>query len=166
MRRPDVGRAREVGDRTGQLEHTVVGACREVQLAHGRLHQPLARAIELAVAAHLGRPHIGVGQQARALETLGLDLPSGRNPLADSMRRLAQPLSAELLVVHAWNIYVDVDAVEQRPRDALLLARYHGGRARAVPLAVPVIAAWARIHCCDSQPEAPCPAKALRILYG
>jgi len=58
MSRANITGPGKVGDGACQLEHAVVGARREVQLAHGRLHQPLARAIELAVAAHLGRPHV------------------------------------------------------------------------------------------------------------
>ena len=99
VRRPDVVGAGQVGDRARQLEHAVVGARREVQLAHGRLHQPLARAIELAVPAHLGRPHVGVGQQARALEALGLAHARGGDPLAHRAGWLALPLGGQLVVV-------------------------------------------------------------------
>src|SRR5262245_56694100 len=49
---------------------------------------------------------------------------------------LAQPLAAELLVVDARHVDVDVDAVEQRSRDALLLARDDVGRAGASLLCI------------------------------
>jgi hypothetical protein len=52
MRRADILGAGQVGDRAGELEHAMVCARREVQLPYRRLHQPLARRIQLAVLAH------------------------------------------------------------------------------------------------------------------
>jgi hypothetical protein len=143
VRRPDVGRSRQVGDRAGQLEHAVVGPRREVQLAHRRLHQPLPGAVERAVRAHLGRPHIGVGQQPGATEALGLAHARRRDPLAHGAGGLALPFRSQFFVIHAWHLDVDVDPVEQRAGDALLVARDNRGRVGAGLLAVAVIAAWA-----------------------
>ena len=33
---------RQIGDGTAQLEHTVIGPCREIHLAHGGAHEVLA----------------------------------------------------------------------------------------------------------------------------
>jgi hypothetical protein len=71
---------------------------------------------------HLSQAQIGVGAETGAFEAPGLNMPSSRNPLAVGGRRLAQPLAQQLLVVHARHVDVDLDAVEQRPRDVLLLA--------------------------------------------
>jgi hypothetical protein len=46
MRRPDVRGSRQIGNRAGLLEHTVVGARRETQPARRRLHQVLAGFVE------------------------------------------------------------------------------------------------------------------------
>jgi hypothetical protein len=56
-----------------------------MQLAHGRLHQALAGFVEPAVLAHLGRSHVGIRQQPRALEALGLELPRCGHPLTDGV---------------------------------------------------------------------------------
>ncbi len=85
MRWPDVFRAGQVGDRARQLEHAMVGARREVQLAHGRLHQPLAGLVEPAVLADLGWPHVGVGAQAGAFEALALERSGGGDALANGL---------------------------------------------------------------------------------
>ena len=42
----------QVGDGAGELEHAVVGARRDVQLAYGRLHEALAGLVQPAVLAH------------------------------------------------------------------------------------------------------------------
>jgi len=68
MRRANLLLSRQVGDRAGELEYTVVAARREVQLAHGGLHQRLARAIQLTVRAQLGGAHGGVAVRVRQRE--------------------------------------------------------------------------------------------------
>jgi hypothetical protein len=111
--------------------------------AQSSLHQPLARAIELAMPAHFGRPHVGVGQQARVREALGLAHARGGHPLAHRAGWLTLPFGRQLVVVHARHVDMDIDAVEQRPRDALLVARDDGWRADTLALGVPLVAAWA-----------------------
>jgi hypothetical protein len=59
---------------------------------------------------------------------------------------LAQALAAQFLVVDARHVDVDVDAVEQRAGDALLVARHHRRRAGALLLGVSGIAAWAGMN--------------------
>jgi hypothetical protein len=127
---------RQVGDGAGELEHAMMRPCREVQLAHSRLHEVLAGTVERAVCPHLGRPYVGVGQQARALEALSLTHARRGDPLAHRAGRLAQALDAELLVLDARHLDMDVDAVEQRIGDTLLVACDNCGRASAAFLRV------------------------------
>ena len=77
---------------------------REVQLVHGRLHQPLPGAVEQAVQPHLGRPHVGIRAQPGAFETLGLAHPRGTHALAHRAGGLALPFRRELVVVDAWHL--------------------------------------------------------------
>ena len=58
--RGDALAARQVGDGARQLEHAVVGARGQLELAHGRLHQGAAGIVQGAELAHLGRAHVGV----------------------------------------------------------------------------------------------------------
>jgi len=146
MCRSDVIGPRQVGDRARQLQHPMVGACRKVQLAHGRLHQPLARALELAVPAHLGRPHVGVGQQPRALEALGLAHARRGDALAHRAGWFALPFSGQLIVIHARHIHMDVDSIDQRAGESLLVARDDGCRTGTLPLGIAGVAAWAGMN--------------------
>jgi hypothetical protein len=57
-----------------------------------------------------------------------LTFASRLNTNTDSCRGFSLPLVSQLLVVDAGNLDVDVDAVEQRAADALLVAGDGGGR--------------------------------------
>jgi hypothetical protein len=83
--------------------------------------------------------------------SIGSDLAG--NPLGHGVRRLAEPLSGQLLVVHSGHVGVDVDRIEQWTGDALLVTRHDIGRADAALLAVAVVVAWAGVF-------------AKRTLYG
>jgi hypothetical protein len=96
--------------------------------------------------------HVGIRAQACALEALDLERSGQGDTLANGVRRLTQLLPKELLVVDAWHVHMDVDAVEQRTGDALLVARHHRGRAGASLLWVLPVAAWAGLHGCSNLP--------------
>jgi len=107
----------------------VIGARRQVELAHGRLHQRAAGVIQRAELAHFGgrmsalqvsdggRPSVPRAKRRRWRWRGGFDAP------LDGRRRLTQAGVAEFLVCDARHFDVDVDAVEQRAGDALLVAR-------------------------------------------
>ena len=98
--------------------------------------------VDRAVVAHLGRAHVGVGGQAgggggfRAVgvptwspranpplrRTRGLSRPRRFDPRPDGRRWLPAALVAELLERDARDFDVDVDPVEQRAGEALLVA--------------------------------------------
>ena len=65
---------------------------------------------------------------------------------------LALPGSRQLLVVDTQHIHIDLDPVEQRPRDALLVTRHHRRRAGAVFLWILPVDAWAGIQGCFDLP--------------
>ena len=141
VRRPNVISASKVGDRARQLEHAVVAARRELQLPHRRLHQALARAVERAEAPHRGRSPVGVGQQARAAKALALAHPRAAVTRSRTAREGSPCRSAASFSYGTRDLDVDVDPVEQRAGDALLVARHHGARAGALLLAVAVVSA-------------------------
>ena len=126
----------EVGDGAGELEDAVKGAGAELELGHRRLHERFARLVELAVLAHLGRSHVGVGlvQQAPVAlrregifgqglgEAVALDGAGGLDASANGAAGLAEAVGEELVVIDAGDVDVDVDAVEEGAGDALLVA--------------------------------------------
>jgi hypothetical protein len=120
--RLDAGSAGQVGDGAGELEHPVVGAGRELELAHGRFHQALAGVVQAAPAPDLGRAHLAVGAQPAAGEALRLELPGRDHALADALRRLAAALAGQLVILDLRHLDVDIDPIEQRPRQTLLVA--------------------------------------------
>jgi hypothetical protein len=90
-------------------------------------------------------PIVSVGAQPRAAEAPCLHDAGGGDPRADGQRRLALALAAQLLVVDTRHVHVDVDPVEQRAGDALLVARDDRRRTGAGFLGVAMIPAGAGI---------------------
>jgi len=72
VRRGDRFSSRQIGNRPPQLEHTMEGSRRQLELVHRLPHQRAAGLIQRAVGAHLGRPHVAVGLQLRPLEAIPL----------------------------------------------------------------------------------------------
>jgi hypothetical protein len=71
----------QIGNRSGQFEHPMIGSPRELELAHGRLHQALGGCIWLAEFADFGSAHIGICQAVRdAPETNALAFSCRNNP--------------------------------------------------------------------------------------
>ena len=126
----------EVGDGAGEFEDAMEGAGAQLQLRHRRLDERFARLVEFAVLAHLGRSHVGVGLVQEAAVALGqegifgqrlrqavaLDGAGGLDAGANGAAGFAEAVSEELVVVDARDVNVDVDAVEERAGDALLVA--------------------------------------------
>ena len=126
----------EVGDGAGELEDPMKGAGAELKLRHRRLDQCLARLVQLAVLPHLGWSHVGVGLVQQAAVTLrrervfgqgpgravALDGAGGLDAGAEGAAGFAEAVGEELVVVHARDVDVDVNAVEEGAGDALLVA--------------------------------------------
>ena len=126
----------EVGDGAGELEDPMKGAGAELQLRHRRLDERLAGLVQLAVLAHLGWPHVGVGlvQEAavaprrervfrqRFRQAVALDGAGAFDAGANGAAGLTEAVGEELVVVDARDVNVDVDAVEEGAGDALLIA--------------------------------------------
>jgi len=98
------------------------------------------------VRAQLGGAHVGVAVRVRQREAAPLEVACQLHARADGGRRLAQTRARQLLVVHARHLHMDVEAIQQRPRDTLLVARHHRGRADTHALGVAVPAAWTHVR--------------------
>jgi len=112
----------QIGDCPRELEDTVICSRGELQLAHRRAHQAFARRVEPAMVAHLGRSHLRVRHRLRAGEACRLDRPRRLDARPHLRRRFAEPIVGQLLVFDARHRQLDVDPVEQRAGEALLVA--------------------------------------------
>src|ERR1041385_397960 len=102
--------AGEVGDGAGELEHPVVGARREMELADG-LSQQRARALFCrAEALDFARAQPGV---ALALPRK-LPLVRPFHALPHPRRLLAATGMNELVFAHCGHLDLDIDAIEER----------------------------------------------------
>jgi hypothetical protein len=61
-----------------------------------------------------------------------LNLPGGFNTIPNFIRAFANGIIGELFVFNPWDFDEDVDAVEKRAAEPLLVARYFAGGAFAV----------------------------------
>jgi len=131
----------------------MIGPRRKVELPHRRADQVFPRLVQLAELADFREVHVCVTHDierfdiriSRTRISPYLYIPGGLHAPADRCAGLANPVAAELLVVHARHLDMDVDAVQQRTRDAFLVLGDGGWGAGAGLLTVAVIAARAGI---------------------
>ena len=122
MRQPNGVGAPQVRDGAGDLEDPVKAARRQVHLLHGRLEQRLRGIVHLAVVPHLHRAHLGVGYQGGVCEPPPLDLPRRLCSALDSGRGFGVSRHHQLFVLDPGHLDKQVNPVEQRAADALLVA--------------------------------------------
>ena len=146
MARPDVLHASQVGDGAGQLEQAVVGARRKLELAHGRFHQRARGIVQDAEFAHFRRAHICIAADISSLEAPPLALAGRFHPETNGFRRFPKSLVAQLLILYPGDFDVDVDAVQQRAGDTLLVLGDRAGGAGTLLDRIPIIAAGAGVH--------------------
>ena len=109
----DCRRPRQICNCPAQLQHPVIGPRRQLELAHGRLHQQLTGFIQNAVLPDLRRAHISVGGDVRTLKSLPLALPGFFHPRPHISRRFTRAYIAQYLVFHLKHLHVDVNPVHQ-----------------------------------------------------
>jgi len=97
----------------------------------------------LAMLSYQSRRHLRVAINRLASEALLLKPAGAAYSFADFGRAFGRLLRRQLADFHGWHVDVDVDAVEQRAGDALLVARDDRGRADTLALGVPGVAAGA-----------------------
>lgn len=137
----------QVGDGARELEDAVVGPRREPQPLDRQLHEPLSFRVGLAVARDERDPHVSVGVNAGdSGEARALHSPGGFDSLADLNRRFSLRFFCEFFPGKSRHLDVDVDAVEERTRDARAVALDQLGGAGARFRGVSQVAAGAGIH--------------------
>ena len=141
MGRANRGAAGQIGDRAGKFEHPVVSACRELELAHGSLHQPLTGFIQAAVTPHVGRVHIGITERPATMQPLRLPRTRCTDSFADGARLLALAQAGELFVINPWYLDMYVDPIEERPADPPLVAADRRRAATTLPFGIAMPAA-------------------------
>ncbi len=119
----------------------------EVELFHGRFQQFPGWFFRLAKLSDLGRGHFGVAGQRRAGEPVSLPGTGGLDPVLNGGRRFTQPVIGQFFIVDMRHFDEDVDAVDKRAADAVLVAGDQSGGAGALPERVAVVAAGTGIRC-------------------
>ena len=117
MQGADLLTPRQIRDRARQLQHPVIASRREVHLSHGSADQPFSGFIQFAKLPDLPHPHISIRKNIRRFdlrESLSLSASRSFNTRTDRFGRLAHPVTAQLLVIHARDFDVYINAIEQR----------------------------------------------------
>src|SRR5215211_1690839 len=134
--------AREVGDGPCHPEYPVVPPPREPHPVHSPREEHLRVAMQ---SADLAQPTSGERRVGRALAP-GLDRTRPPDALPYETGLFSASLLAQLLAREAWHVDEEVHPVEQRARDASLVAFDLARRAPANPPSVPRITAGAGVH--------------------
>jgi|SRR5579863_9987746 len=138
--------ARQISNSPCQLENAMIGSRREVQLLHRRLHEFFSGRLNFAKGAYLGWPHFGIAGDFCAFETLQLAFAGRLHPLPNGFRVLDLPFISQFLIIHAGNLDMDINTIEQRATDAFLVARDSSGGASAFFNRVGVKTAWTSVR--------------------
>jgi hypothetical protein len=111
--------AGEVGYGAGELEHPVVSARREMELADGLSQQRTSRIFRRAEALDFPRAEPGV------VLALAHELPFMRpfRAFPDLRGILAATRVNELVFAHGGHLDLDIDAIQERPRELVTVAR-------------------------------------------
>ncbi len=125
----------------------MIGARRQPQATDRRAQQRVGAVGHEAEVADVARRHVRVGVHARPThEPPALHHPRPVHALAHRFAGLAPTLVGERPVLHGGDLEVNVDAVEQRPRDAREIALHADRAAGARVLRIAVVAARAGVH--------------------
>jgi hypothetical protein len=145
VRRLDSFTSRQICDRACQFQDAVIGARREIQLAHRRADQVVTGFIEFAEFAHFSHTHIGVADYVCPREMLPLTLAGGLHPRADGYAGFSQSITAQFVIIDTRDFDMDVDPIQHRAGDAFLVFGDGGGITGAGFLRITKIAARAGI---------------------
>src|SRR5712671_2025050 len=137
--------AGEVGYGARELEHPVISTRREMELADSLSQQRAGAFFRRAEAFDFARAEPGVAF------ALARQLPLMRafRAFPDLRGILAATRVNELVFAHGGHLDLDIDAIEQRPRELVTVACHLVGRASAFAAEMPQIAARAGIHRTD-----------------
>src|SRR3990170_7221687 len=117
-----------------------------MELTYGLSHERLSGFIQRAEAPHLGRPHIRVTRESGPVEADSLSFACDLDALTHLRGGLAHPIVGQLLELHARHFDVDINPIQKRTGDALLIAGHSGRRACTLTLGVPEVSTRAGVH--------------------
>ena len=120
----DALRAGQVGDGARNLQHAGVGAVGELEPFAGEQKQLMRLVAGLAGGIQVAGGELGVDADAVGIVGIApaLNLPRGLHPPADIGGALLRTLPAQPLGGDGLHLDVHVDAVQQRPGDAVQIA--------------------------------------------
>lgn len=104
----------------------MIGARRQVELAHRCPHQTLTFGLEIAKLPYLPDTHVGVAEDI-GIGRLGigksvmLNISCGLDAFANRLAGFAEPISAEFFIVYTWDFNVNVYVVKDGTGDAFLV---------------------------------------------
>ena len=113
----DVFLGGQVGDSSAHLQNPIISPRAESELCYGRLEKLLGVSADRTEFLYLPRPHLGVGVYLSTLESLKLPLPGTRHPLPDALRALPFGTGNDVSELDLPNIDLEVNPVEERPRN-------------------------------------------------
>src|ERR1043165_4274275 len=100
----------------------------------------------------LPRRHTRVATYFRLVsKTFPLAFSCSNDVLANGSRAFLGAFAGNVAIFHGRHFNVQIDAIEQRPRDTLTVALHLNGAAAAFTLQIAKIAARAGIHCRRSE---------------
>ena len=147
MRDADVAGAGQVRHGPGDFEDPRIGPGRHAEPFDGGFQQPVAFRIQPAVPIQFAGSHPGVGLDTGACETGLLRRPRGNHAATYRGRAVGRPTGGQLAVLDGGDVDLNVDAVQQRSRDAGPVALNLGRRAGAFVLGLAVVAARTGLRC-------------------
>jgi hypothetical protein len=134
--------ASQVGHRTRHFKNAVIRTRRPVQMPGRGVQQALSGFVRRAITIDVARAEVTVGRAlARQLHRTRLCYPR-----CDHAARFPVTTCAHALGSQRRDRQLDIDAIEQGPRDTALVAQHGGLKAAAFATGVPEPAARARIH--------------------
>ncbi len=126
------------------------GACAKAHLRNRYFQYRLANWVDTTPCSHVGGAHVRVACEARHLrEACALHLARHDDALAYQGRRFAAAVVGEFFVWDTANLQMQVNAVEERSAQALLIALHHRRGAGAGVLVVAGPSARAGVHRAD-----------------
>ena len=128
----DLRCAGQVGDGAGQLEHPVVAARRKLQLLHRLLNEQGPLAIQPAVFGHFTGAEVGIAGIRQSVVARTLALTRALDARPDRLRGFSVCRSTQFGKLHARHFDVNINPVQKRPGDPLLIACDRSRRARAI----------------------------------
>ncbi len=137
----------QIRNGASHFQNAIVGSGRKSQAGNGQAHEFLAGLVNGAKFANVARPHMGVAKDVLAiLESPQLDLPGLHDALPDLSGGFSGWLAGKFFVRHGRHFHMNVNSIEQRPRNACTVTlnlRYGAG---AFVVGVGKVAAGTSVH--------------------